>query len=135
MYAEEIAVFFLNEGISTVRTGKAKRCCNDFTGAEGLTTDFTLVLTVTAIIVIDVVMWSPTQRADGIFRNGFSITSLNWFDRLTVFPLVVFKKKLPVLLDKGFDDRKLINLKFLILWRMGIIKSPLFERNISANKI
>ena len=73
--------------------------------------------------------------ADGIFRNGFTITALNWFDRLTVFPLVVLKKELPVLFDKGFDDRKLIDFKFLIFWRMGIIKSPLFERNISANKI
>ena len=61
--------------------------------------------------------------------------ALDWFNRLTVFPLVVFKKKLPVLFDKGFDDRKLINLEFLILWRMGVIKSPLFERDISANKI
>ena len=60
MYAEELAVFFWNEGISAVRAGKAKRCCNDFAGAEGLSTDFTLVLTVTAIIVVNVVMWSPT---------------------------------------------------------------------------
>lgn len=75
-------------------------------------TDFTLVLTVTLIIVINVVMRSPTQRVDGIFRNGFTITALNWFDRLAIFPLVVFKKKLPVLFDKGFDDRKLIDLNF-----------------------
>lgn len=118
-----------------MRTGKAKRCCNDFAGAEGLTTDFTLVLTITTIIVVNVVMWSPTQRADGIFRNGFTITALNWFDRLAILPLIVFKKELPVLPDKSFNDRKLINLKFLILWRMGVIESPLFERNISADKV
>ena len=135
MYAEELTVFFGDEGVSAVRTGKAKRCCNDFTGAEGLTTDFTLVLTVTSIIVVYVVMWSPTQRADGIFRNGFTITALNWFYRLTVFPLIVFKKKQPVLFDKGFDDRKLIDLKFLILWGMGIIKAPLLKRDISADKV
>ncbi len=58
MYAEELAVFFWNEGITTVRTGKAKRCCNDFTGAEGLTTDFTLVLSVAAIIIVNVVVGS-----------------------------------------------------------------------------
>ena len=33
------------------------------------------------------------------------------------------------------DKRKLINLEFLIFWRMRIIKSPLLERNISANKV
>ena len=118
-----------------MRTGKAKRCCDDFAGGEGLTTDFTLVLTVTTVIVVDVVMWGSTQRADDIFRNGFTITTLNWFYRFSVFPLVVFQKKLPVLFDKGFDNRKLINLKFLILWRMRVIKSPLFERDMSANKI
>lgn len=135
MYAEELTIFFGNEGISAVRTGKAKRCCNDFAGAEGLSTDFALILTVAPIIVVNVMMRSPTQRADGIFRNGFTIAALNRFDRLTVFPLVVFKKELPVLFDKGFDDRKRIDFKFLIFWRMGIIKSPLFEGNISANKI
>ena len=50
--------FFWNEGITTVRTGKAKRCCNDFAGAEGLTTDFTLVLSVAAIIIVNVVVGS-----------------------------------------------------------------------------
>ena len=80
-------------------------------------------------------MWGSTQRADDIFRNGFTITTLNWFYRFSVFSLVVFQKKLPVLFDKGFDNRKLINLKFLILWRMRVIKSPLFERDMSANKI
>ena len=44
-----------------------------------------------------------------------TITTLNRFNRLSIFPLIVFEKELPVLFDKGFDDRKLINLKFLIL--------------------
>ena len=131
MYAEELTVFFWNEGISTVRTGKAERCCDDFAGGEGLTTDFTLVLTVTTVIVVDVVMWGATQRTDDILRNGFTIAALNWFYRFTVFPLVVFQKKLPIL----FDNRKLINFKFWILGRMRVIKSPLFERYMSANKV
>jgi len=29
----------------------------------------------------------------------------------------------------------LLNFKFLVLWRMGIIESPLLERNVSADKI
>ena len=60
MYAEELTVFLGNEGISAVRAGKAKGCCYEFTGTEGLPADFALVLTVAAIVVIDVVMWSPT---------------------------------------------------------------------------
>ena len=60
MYAEELTVFLGIEGISAVRAGKAKRCCNDFTGTEGLTADFAQILTVTAIIVENVAMWSST---------------------------------------------------------------------------
>ena len=33
------------------------------------------------------------------------------------------------------DVRKLVHSKFLIVWRMGIIKSPLLERDISADEI
>jgi len=49
--------------------------------------------------------------------------------------LIVFKKELPVLSDKGFNDREFINCELLIFWRMGVIESPLLERNISADKI
>ena len=135
MYAEELAVFLGNKGISTVRAGKADGSSNNFASAEGLTTDLALVLTITTIVVVNVVMRSPTQRTDGILGNGFTIAPLNRLDRFSVFPPIVFEKELPVLFDKGFDDRKLINLEFLILGRVGIVKSPLFKRNISANKI
>ena len=53
----------------------------------------------------------------------------------TILPLIVFEKELPVLFDKGFDDREFIHFEFWVLRRMGIIKSPLFKRNISANKV
>ncbi|GAA6316929.1 hypothetical protein F310043J5_14350 [Anaerostipes hominis (ex Lee et al. 2021)] len=39
----------------------------------------------------------------------------------------------PVLTEIS-DERKLVRFEFLILWRMGIIKSPLPERNVSADK-
>ena len=52
-----------------------------------------------------------------------------------IFPLIVFKEELPVLFDKGFNDRKFIYFEFLIFGRMGIIERPLFERDISADKI
>ena len=135
MYAEELTVFPGNKCISAVRAGKSKWCCDDFAGRESLTADFALVLTVSTIIVINVVMRSTTQRTDGIFGNGFAIATLDRLNRFLIFPVIVFEKELPVLFDKGFDDGKLINLKFLILWRMGIIKSPLFKRDISADKI
>ena len=63
------------------------------------------------------------------------ITASNRFERLTIFPVIVFKKELPVLFDKWFNNRKFIHFEFLIFRRMGIIECPLFERDISADKI
>jgi hypothetical protein len=47
--------------------------------------------------------------------------------RNKIFPI-------PILFVRD-DFGKLIYFEFLILWRMGIIKSPLPERDISANKV
>ena len=86
-------------------TGKTKKSCNNFARSKSLTADLALVLTVSTIIIVDVMMRSTAQRTDSIFRDRFTITSLNWFDWFTIFPLIVFKKELPVLFDEGFDDR------------------------------
>ena len=40
----------------------------------------------------------------------------------------------PVLTEIG-DQREFINFELLVLGGVGIIESPLFERNISADKI
>ena len=40
----------------------------------------------------------------------------------------------PVLLI-GYDFGKFINLKLLVLWRVGIIESPLLKRDISTDKV
>ena len=60
MDTEEFTVFLGNQSIATVRTCKSERCGNNFTGRECLTTDFALILTVAAIVVVDVMMWSTT---------------------------------------------------------------------------
>lgn len=116
MNPEEFTVFFGNKGVAAMRADKPERCSNDFAGREGLTTDFALILTVTTIVVIDIMMESSTKRTDGVFRNGFTIPALNWFDRFAIFSQIVFEEELPVLFDKSFHDRKLVDLEFLILW-------------------
>ena len=108
VYAEELAIFLGNKSISAVRTYQPEWSGDVFAGADGLSAYFALVL---------------------------AIVTLNRLNRFVILPLIVFEKELPVLFDKGFDDREFIHFKFLILWRMKIIKSPLFERDISANKI
>ena len=135
MNTEEFTVFFSSKSFATVRAYQSKGSCNFFTGNESLTTDFALILTVTTIVIVDVMMGSTAKRAYSFFGNRLTITTLNLLYRFTVFPLIVFEKELPILFDESFYDRKLVNLKFLVLWRVRIIKSPLFERNISADKV
>lgn len=53
MYAEKFPVFLGNKSISTVRTGGPERSCNEFARAEGLSADLALVLTITAIVIVD----------------------------------------------------------------------------------
>ena len=134
MHAEELTVFLGNKGISAVGTEQTDRSCNNFTGTEGLPADFALELPVATIIIVDVMMGSATQRADGIIRNGSAVAALDRLYRFAIFPQIVFEKELPVLFHKGFDDGQLIHFEFLVSGRMGIIESPLFERDISANE-
>jgi hypothetical protein len=39
------------------------------------------------------------------------------------------------LLFIGYDFRKLVNLKFLILRRVRIVESPLLKRDVSTDKV
>ena len=117
--------------MSTVRAQKSQGISDRITGREGLSTDFALILSVSAIVVVDEMMRSTTQRAYSVYWNTFSIAALYWFQMLVIFPEIVFKEKLPVL----FDNRKFIHFEFLIFGRKGIIESPLFKRNVFADKI
>ena len=132
---EVLTVFFRNEGVATVRTEQTHRSSNIFSSSECLTANLALILTIAAIVVVDVMMRSTTERTDGVLRNGFTIFTLDRLWLFSILPFIVFEKELPILFDERFYDRKLVNFKLLVLWRMGIIESPLFKRNISANKI
>ena len=135
MNAKEFTVYLGNECIAAMRTDKPERSDDFFSGRECLSTDFALILTVTAIVIVEVMMRSSAKRANSIFWDGLTITTLNRFNRLSILPLIVFEKELPILFDEGFDDRKLVNLEFLILRGVGIIESPLFQWYISADKV
>lgn len=60
-------------------------------------------------------------------------------DRTDLLTITFFKVReqffiSPVLSEVG-DKREFINLELLVLWGVGIIKSPLFQRDISADKV
>ena len=135
MDAEKLPVFFRNHGMTTMRADQSDRSCSVFTRRKSVTADFALKLTVAAIVVVYKMVRGTAYRTEDILGDGFTIPTLDRSESFSVFPLIVFEKELPVLFDKCFDNRELINLKLLILWGMGIIECPLFERNISADKI
>ena len=64
------------------------------------------------------------------------IVTTDWKNLLAIAFFVVRDKVFvsPVL-SVIRDQRELINLEFLVFGRMRIIKSPLLERNVSADKI
>ena len=57
--------------------------------------------------------------------NGFVITLLIIRNEIDPIPFLFIR----------YDFGKLINLEFLVLWRVGIIKSPLLERDVSTDKV
>ena len=71
-----------------------------------------------------------------VLRNITFAMTKDGFDGFVVALFVVGNEVCPFLiLFEGYDFRKLINFKLLIFWRMGIIESPLFERDVSADKV
>ena len=57
---EEFMVFLSSQSIATMRADKAERCSNNFAATESLAADFALVLTITAVVIINVVMRGTT---------------------------------------------------------------------------
>ena len=135
MDAEKFPVLLRDEGMAAVRAYKAERRSDNLAGDKGLSTDFTLELSIAAIVIVEIVVRCPTKRADGIFRDGFSIAALNRSDGFAVLPEIVFKEELPVLFNKRLDQGEAVGGKFLVFRGVRIIESPLPERDISADEI
>ena len=118
-----------------VRAHEADRQSDDLPGDEGLPTDLALVLSVAAIVIIEIVVGSAAERKEGILRDGFPVTALDRSEGFAILPAVVFQEELPVLFDEGFDNREAVSGKLLVFRGMGIIEGPLLERDISADKV
>ena len=57
--------------------------------------------------------------------NGFMVALLIVRDEILPVPVLFI----------GDDFWKFINLELVVFWRMGIIKSPLLERDVSTDKV
>jgi hypothetical protein len=136
---EVFPVFLMNEVVTAMRAlqnsrfgetvifGWRKMCLADF--AQNLTFLF-------AIVPHQIIHGSITCRAGTVFRNIAFHTTKDRLDGFVVTLLVVGNKIFPIpILFIRDDFWKLVYFEFMILWRMGIIKSPLPERNVSADKV
>ena len=135
MDAEEPPVLFRDKGVSTVRAHETDWGGNNLPSDKRLSTDLALVLSVAAIIIIEIVVGSATEWTDGILGNGFPIAPLDRPDGFAIFPEVVFQEELPVLFEEGLDDREAVSVEFLVFRGVWIIEGPLLERDISADKV
>jgi hypothetical protein len=89
-----------------------------------------------AVIPHQVIHGSITCRAGTVFRDITFHTSKDRPDGFVVTFFVVRNKIFPIPSLSVRDDLwKLVCFEFLILWRVGVIKSPLPERDISADKV
>jgi len=97
-------------------------------------TDFALELAFGTIVFVEIIVGSTTARADQIRRNIAFRMTFNWLYQVIIAILNVSDVKLMIKGNRCKNGRKLIHFEFLILWRMGIIKSPLLKRDIFADK-
>ena len=131
-----LTVFDWLQSMTAVRALELKGSSYFLSIDKGPAADLAFELSATTSIIVDVLMRGPAKRTYGVFRNGADLTLLG-FDRFHSFAVtesVVFVPELPVLFEKRFDDRKLIGKELLVFWAVELIMSPLFQRNISANK-
>ena len=89
-----------------------------------------------AVVPHEIVNRGVTGRAGTMFWNITIAMPENRLNGFVITLFVVRNEILPVpflLIENDFW--KLINLELLVLRRMGIIKSPLLERDVSTDKV
>ena len=132
---EMFSVLFGNKSVPTVRTAEFHEGKPVFLRRELCIAYFAEKLPFGAIIPVKVRFGSITPGTAAVFgditlgapSDGFDCLPIAFFevgDQFSVGPV----------LTEIRDERKLINLIFLIFRRMGIVKSPLFQRDVSADK-
>jgi len=139
MDEEVLAIFLMNKMVIAMRTfqgsslGKTvilswrKVCLTDL--AQNLAFLF-------AIIPHEIVHSGITGGTGAVLWNIAFHTAKNGTNGFVITLFVVRDEILPVpILFIGNDFWKFINLEFLVCRRMGIIKSPLFKWDVSADKM
>ncbi len=131
-----LAFFFWNQGIATVWTVQFHRGESIFIRRESRITDFTEKLSLETIVFVQKGFRYITSGAGASIRNITFGVAADWAESFAIASFVIRNKLIisPVLAEVG-NERKFINLELLIFRGMEIIKSPLFERNVSTYKV
>lgn len=130
------AVFLVNQRVIAVRAFQGVGLCKTvFIRRECSGADFAQDLPLRAVILVEIRFWSIAAGAGARIVDITCGPAADWLDFLAILPLDV-RDVIVVVPFFVIDDLwKLINFELLILWRMRIIESPLFERDISTDKI
>ena len=93
-------------------------------------------MTFVTVVAVKIRLWSITKRTGTVIGDVAFLTSCNRLDLYIVAVFEVRDEQSPVpFMVMKFDLGKFICFELLIFWRVGIIKSPLFKRDISADKL
>ena len=130
------AVFLVNQRVIAVRAFQGVGLCKTvFIRRECSGADFAQDLTLRAVILVEIRFWSIAAGAGARIVDITCGPATDRFDFLAILPLDV-RDVIVVVPFLVIDDLwKFINFELLIFWRMRIIESPLFERDISTDKI
>ena len=131
-----LAVFLGGQGVPTMRTAQFHRGEATFLRGESCITDLTEKLSLGTVVFVQKGLWCITTGAGAGVRN---ITFRAAADRANLPAIAFFVVRDEILISPALpevgDQRELINLEFLVLGGMRIIKTPLLEGDISADKV
>lgn len=136
MNNEVPAVFFGDKGIAAMRTAQLYGRETTVLWRKSGSTDFTKDLPFRTIVFVkewfrSITSWAGTGIRDVAFR-----AAADRADLLTIAFFVVRDEIfVSPFLTEICDQRETIDFELLVLWRMGIIESPLLKRDISADKV
>lgn len=124
-----------NESVTAVGALVFDRLGMDAAINEGSAADLALVLTMTAVVVIEILMRSTADRADFVLGDSVGAPAADRADLLAILVFIVCDEELPVLFEEGNDERELIDFELLILGRFGIIMDPLIDGDEFTDKL
>ena len=136
VYDKMLTVFFGNQRVGAVRTTKLKGSKSAVLRRESGRADSTEELPLGAIVLIEKKLGSIASGAGTVIRDVAFRPSADgsYFLAIPLFKVRDKVSVVPVLAEIS-NQGEFINLELLVLRRMGIIKSPLLERDISAYKL